>query len=187
MKKKIAALLIVLVLTAGLAFAGGLLQLGVNGQLGFPMEKFTELDNLDFKDLFAVDNLYYGPELKLNLFFVDIDETLAMQYADGSFSMRNDLFADLYFKLLFLKMSAGVGLQTQIMSAGEVVKYDDFQNMMDRSFMAYRLGLGFCLGPVELSLQYMLPGKAPIGNRSEFFIPEPQRSTAALSILLDLI
>ena len=70
MKKKIAAIIIVLAILPGLAFAGGLLQLGVNAQLGFPFESLQDYDNINWDNLFQASNVYYGPELKLNLFFV---------------------------------------------------------------------------------------------------------------------
>ena len=187
MKKKIAAIIIVLAILPGLAFAGGLLQLGVNAQLGFPFESLQDYDNINWDNLFQASNVYYGPELKLNLFFVDIDETLSMQFVDDSFKMRNDLFADIYFSFLFLKANLGLGLQTQLMIDGAPVGYADFQDMMDNSFLSYRAGLGVGLGPVELNLQYILPGKAPFADEGECWIPNPDLSRVSLSLLFDLI
>ena len=169
MKKKIIVMLLVVAMVPAMIFASSdILQLGLN--IGYRPTLETLMDNpaSDWKDYFNKDFFSFAPELKLNLFFIDLDATAQFAFMDTGTLINTELASDLYFKLFgFLRLSAGAGINIPLfynkadsswyINTTVPLSGTGFLDAMKNSYLVYRAGLGFDMGRFNMMVNYSVP------------------------------
>ena len=161
MKKKLIVMLLIVAMLPAMLFASSdILQLGLN--VGYKPTLDTLINNTeaDWKDYFKMEYFSFAPELKLNLFFIDLDTTAYFNFAEEGILIDTQIGADLYAKLFgVMKLSAGAGInmpfyydKTNSEWRIGAAKLDgtSFVDSIKNSYLAYRAGVGFDFGRLNM-------------------------------------
>lgn len=164
MKKKFLALAMVILIAVSAVSAIGF-QLGASWNTGFPLEKVQNGQEITVEEFFEPNGMNYGPEVRLDLSFIDIGDVLHLSWKDDSYGLmkgmwiKNEVYADINVPILFLRLGLGMGLQTDLMFGEADMPKIDF---LEKSNINYRGKVGFMLGPIELDVLYTVPSKTPV-------------------------
>ena len=195
MKKKLIVMLLVVAMLPAMIFASSdILQFGLNVGYKPTLADLTSSDaSTDVKDYFKMEYFTFAPELKLNLFFIDLDTTAYFNFSDTEVLIDTHVGADLYFKLFnTLKLSGGVGINMPF----KYVKGDawyinelpltgaGFVDTLQNSNLAYRAGVGFDFGRFNMMVNYSVPTKGTF--KSPDFKPEWDHGLFSLGLLIDI-
>lgn len=189
MKKKIIiALLIVALLPSAIFASSDILQLGLN--VGYK-PTFSQISGGEVGDevwdYFEWEYFTFAPEVKLNLFFIDLDALAFFNFAEGRTLIDTQLAADLYLKLAFVKLSAGAGVSLPFLYDSRGWTINDVPVDGDAFLNAnlnYRLGVGFDFGRFNLMTNYIVPTKGTFKNPD--FAPNLESGSFSLGLLFDL-
>ena len=195
MKKRIMALVLVALLSAGVLAANPLLQLGVAAQV--PFQFSSDMD--DMGDQFTdFSNYRFGADVRLNLSFFQLD-VQAMMGGSGDKGFIFDGIASaniVFFPSSAVNFSAGLGMSlgASIKDGGFYLLSDDGQlsdlgdigAIVKNSPFVYRIGLNFNFG-IGLGLSYFIPTKASIESPDfKNWAPQFDEGRLSLSVMMNL-
>ena len=196
MKKKLIVMLLVVAMLPAMLFASSdIMQIGLN--IGYRPTLDTLMNNpeSDWKDYFNMDYFSFAPELKLNLFFIDLDATAQFAFMDEGTLINTEVAADLYAKLFgVVRLSAGAGLAMPFFYnkangtwyIDETVPMDgqSFLDTVKNSRLNYRAGVGFDFGRFNMMINYSVPTSGTFMNPD--FKPDWYNGQFSLGLLVDL-
>ena len=196
MKKKLIVMLLVVAMLPAMVFASSdLLQVGLN--IGYRPTLDTLINDpaTDWKDYFQQDFFSFAPELKLNLFFIDLDATASFAFMDQGTLIDTTLAADLYGKLFgVVRLSAGAGISmpffynksdsTWYINQDVPVSGTSFLDTVKNSYLVYRAGVGFDFGRFNMMVNYSVPTTGTFNNPD--FTPKWDGGQFSVGLLLDL-
>ena len=191
MRKKLIVLVLLIALVP-FSLCADFLELGMN--LGYSKGYSAMGGNSEFWDW---RNISYGPDLKINIFFLRLDfYSQIAPLADG-IVFDNNIGLDLYFKVEdFIRISAGVGISMPIVQKnGEWYigyygsshqAFTGFKELVENSHLTYRIGLGFIINDtMEIDLKYSVPATGSF--REDNYVPSWENSALTLGLSFILV
>ena len=185
MRRKLIVLLLVLAVPFSI-FADAL-QLGVNVGYGIPYDEIKSGD----ADYFALRNFRFSPELRANIFFLQLDLVPEFSFSEGYVRADTQATLALQAKLFdVVRLGAGAGISMPFESydgqwsiGGEDI--DGFSSVISSSRMLYKLNLGILVNAFEITLNWLMPAQGSFDSGS--FLPDIGNSTFSLGFLFSLI
>ena len=185
MRRKLIVLLLVLAVPFSI-FADAL-QLGVNVGYGIPYDEIKSGD----ADYFALRNFRFSPELRANIFFLQLDLVPEFSFSEGYVRDVTQATLALQAKLFdVVRLGAGAGISMPFESydghwsiGGEDI--DGFSSVLSSSRMLYKLNLGILVNAFEITLNWLMPAQGSFDSGS--FLPDIGNSTFSLGFLFSLI
>ncbi len=188
MKKRIILVAVMVLLVPSILMAD-IMQLGVNVGYGLNYQDLTD----DVKDdYFALENFNLAPELRFNIFFLQLDAVSALSFGNDFFAADTQATLGVQFKLFnAVRLGAGAGISVPIVSRGgnwtigdPGQPLEDFADAMANSRMLYKVSVGIPISSFEITANWMIPAEGTFNTKE--FMPDIQKSTFSLGFLLTL-
>ena len=187
MKKKLIVVLMLVLLAPAFIFAD-IMQLGLNVGYGLPFDELTSGD--DDVEYFAAENFKFAPELRFNIFFLQLDLVPQLSFGKDYFMADTQATLGIQFKILdVVRLGAGAGISIPISQKDGVwaIGGESFSEAVDalgNARMLYKASLGIPLSIVELTANWIIPAGGSFNEGN--FEPDIEASTFSVGVLLNL-
>lgn len=187
MKKKLIVVLMLVLLAPAFIFAD-IMQLGLNVGYGLPFDELTSGD--DDVEYFAAENFKFAPELRFNIFFLQLDLVPQLSFGKDYFMADTQATLGIQFKILnAVRLGAGAGISLPFVQdhgnwTMNGYPMDGFAEAMGNARMLYKVNVGIPISAVEITANWILPAEGSFNDGG--FVPDIDSSTFSVGVLLNL-
>ncbi len=190
MRKRLTALVLVVFLSTSVLFAEMFsLQIGPNIGYGMNLEEIQKEHT--WQDYLAIENFSIAPEVRLNLWFLQVDVLSNLSFGSDFFRADTQATAAVQFKLGdTFRLGVGGGISTPIVSSSGAWKingedFNNFDEAIANSRMLYKVFLGVDFPAMELAFNWAIPANGSFNEGD--FMPSINDSTFSIGFLFNLL